>query len=88
MKKPFIYESPDGGATIYARRLGEKNRILIPNSGKKLSSEFLNNLSEEEIEENEFWYRIRKAGKSNAAIQNALDRVIILYKLSLEYEDV
>ena len=35
----------------------------------------------EEMKTNELWYRIRLAAKTNPALQEALDRTIVLYHL-------
>jgi hypothetical protein len=51
----YIYESPDGGNTIYRRRFGEKQRELYNNQSSETTSEESNNepavstLTEEEI---------------------------------------
>jgi hypothetical protein len=54
-KVEYIYESPDGGNTIYRRRFGEKQRELYNNQSSETTSEESNNepavstLTEEEI---------------------------------------
>ena len=51
----YIYESPDGGNTIYRRKFGEKQRELYNNQSSETKSEKSNNepavstLTEEEI---------------------------------------
>ena len=54
-KVEYIYESPDGGNTIYRRRFGEKQRELYNNQSSETTSEESKNepavstLTEEEI---------------------------------------
>jgi hypothetical protein len=74
----YIYESPDRGETIYRRKLGETNRELYRVSdavSEKLSA----------IKEDKLWGEIRRAAKSNKVLQDALERVILIYQLSKEY---
>lgn len=70
-----IFESPDGGETIYARLPGSTERILIK------ESEYLRKLRQA-ADERELWQDICEAAKSNTTLQEALDRVILLYHLS------
>lgn len=74
-----IYESPDGGKTVYSREFGEQERI----------QESINNEVVEAIDyiRNELlWDNIYHEAKTNVALQNALDQVILIYKLSREYK--
>jgi hypothetical protein len=74
-----IYESPDGGKTVYSREFGEQERI----------QESINNEVVEAIDHirNELlWNNIYTEAKTNVALQNALDQVILIYKLSREYK--
>jgi hypothetical protein len=71
-----IYESPDGGRTVYKREIGNLGRELIKED----------NTMHNEIIENQLWSDIRQAAKNNPSIQEALDRVKITYYLSNEYE--
>jgi hypothetical protein len=71
-----IYESPDGGRTVYKREIGNLGRELIKED-KALHNEIM---------ENQLWSDIRQAAKNNPSIQEALDRVKITYYLSNEYE--
>lgn len=38
----------------------------------------------EEMLQNQMWHLIRQAGKTNPALQEALDHVIMIYKLGKE----
>ena len=78
----YIYER-DKGVT-YAREFGAdpmtrqvvgwdyKPNYQPPTSGQQ------------EVDAHREWVQIRMAGKSNPALQKAIDNVIILYKLSVE----
>lgn len=75
-----VYESPDGGETVYARESGQPSRELYSQSDK----------AKERIagmRENQLWYKIRLAAKTNPTLQDALDQCIMIYKLSKEYPD-
>jgi hypothetical protein len=78
----YIYERT--GEEIYAREIGQTKRILIgyqyenkvdprTDDGRPLH---------EHLKEDKLWGEIRRAAKSNKALQSALDRVKILYELS------
>lgn len=80
----YIYER--SGEEIYAREVGKTERKLIgyqyenkidprTNDGRPLY---------EHIKEDKLWGDIRRAAKTNEALQSALDRVILLYHLSKE----
>lgn len=76
-----VYESPDGGETVYARKSGESSRQLY--SVSDTAKEKITRLKE-----NQLWYNIRQAAKTNPVLQQALDQCIMIYKLSKDYEDV
>jgi len=73
----IIYESPDNGETIYARYAGEQERWMVGQSYKAKSRI-------DAIRENQLWHDIRETAKSNPALQEALDRAIIIYELGKE----
>jgi hypothetical protein len=72
-----IYESPDGGQTIYERLPGSSARELIKDNrtvdGRPLH---------EHIMESKMWGEIHRMAKTNPTIKHALDEVILLYQLS------
>ena len=74
----YIYESPDRGETIYRRKFGEIDRELY-----RVSTEVSDKLSA--IKEDKLWGEIRRAAKSNKVLQDALERVILIYQLSKEH---
>jgi hypothetical protein len=80
----YIYER--NGDEVYAREFGEKDRTLIgykyemenkpdprTNDGRPLR---------EHIMEDQMWGEIRRMAKTNPTLQKALDRAIMIYKLS------
>jgi hypothetical protein len=71
----IIYESPDNGGTVYGRYAGTNDRWVVGYS--KDAKDTL-----ESIKEDKLWGEIRRAAKSNQLLQEALDRVKILYELS------
>lgn len=70
-----IYESSDGGETVYVRNSGEKNRELHSQSEEK--RELL-----EKIKEDKLWGDIRRTAKTNPTLKQALDEVVLIYTLS------
>jgi hypothetical protein len=78
----YVYER--NGEEIYAREVGKTERRLIgyqyenkidprTNDGRPLY---------EHIKEDKLWGEIRRAAKSNEALQLALDRAILIYHMS------
>jgi hypothetical protein len=76
----IIYESPDGGETVYARRNGSNIRELY-----SISDEQKEKI--QSIKENQLWHNIRVAARTNTALQSALDQCIMLYRLSENNEN-
>ena len=69
-----IFESPDGGETVYARQPGEHHRVLVKESERSQTKKQL-------IQENQLWQTIRNTARENPALQAELDRVKMLYYL-------
>ena len=80
----YVYER--NGEEIYAREAGKTERTMIgyqyenkpdprTNDGRPLY---------EHIKEDKLWGNIRRAAKTNEALQSALDRAILVYHLSKE----
>lgn len=71
---PKIFESPDGGKTVYSREPGSLDRTLewedddLSTAGKIL-------------QERRYWEEILDAAKTNTALHEAIERVKILYHL-------
>jgi hypothetical protein len=79
----YIYERQ--GGTVYAREMGApaEDRIEIGydwNLDKNPAR--VQGATRESILENQLWYDIRQAAKTNPALQTALDHAKILYHLS------
>jgi len=70
-----IYESPDGGETIYIRENGSNQRQLHSQSSRAVDLH-------EQIKEDKLWGEIRRAAKSNPTLKRALDEAILIYQLS------
>ena len=68
---PKIFESPDGGHTVFERDMGETYRTLLRENEDRVG----------QIREDKLWGEIRRMGKSNPVMQEELERVIILYHL-------
>ena len=75
----YIYESSDSGETVYAREMGAppESRIMIGQSW----------LAKEQIEKR-MWNDIYPNRNLNPALTEAVEKCIIIYKLSKEYKDV
>ena len=73
----YVYESPDGGETVYAREQGApvNTRIMI---GQSYNAK----VRIEERKEEELWKEIRAEAKYNVQLQEAINRVKVLYYLS------
>ena len=80
----YIYER--NGDEVYAREFGEKDRTLIgykyemenkpdprTNDGRPLREHML---------EDKMWGEIRREARTNITLQKALDRAIMIYRLS------
>jgi hypothetical protein len=73
----YIYESPDGGLTTYARLEGRTERVMIGQSWQA-----------KELVEQRMWNQIYAKRNTNLALQHAVEECIIIYKLSEDYKDV
>jgi len=70
----YIYESPDGGETVYAREAGSANREMIGQSNKAKSLL-------EKMQEDKLWGEIRCAAKQDIILQNMLNEVEVYFRL-------
>jgi hypothetical protein len=73
----YIYESPDGGETIYRRNLNDPgaDRELQYISEKRMNEQ-------KEMEADFLWKKIRKAAETNIALHNLLEKAKMTYILS------
>ena len=81
----YVYER--NGEEIYAREVGKTDRKLI---GYQYENKIDPRTSDgrplhEHIKEDQLWGEIRRAAKSNEALQLALDRAILVYHLSKDH---
>ncbi len=72
----YIYESPDGGLTTYARLEGTTERVMIGQSWQA-----------KELVEQRMWTEIYPKRNLNPALTEAVEKCIIIYKLSEENND-
>ena len=70
-----IFESPDGGRTVYARQPGSNSKSLHYQD-PKLKQEL------EDLENKRRWVEIFEARHNNAALDELCDKVEVLYELS------
>jgi|TARA_B110000503_G_scaffold72926_1_gene112760 hypothetical protein len=70
-----IFESPDGGRTVYARHPGSQHRSLHYQD-PKLKQEL------DELEQKRRWAEIFESRHSNIALNELCSKVEVLYELS------
>lgn len=70
-----VYESPDGGRTVYKRKAGSPTRELYLRD-PLLEQELIN------IENEERWAMIYHARKENPSLDDLCNQVEMLYQLS------
>jgi len=66
-----VYESPDGGQTIYERDVGSSERTLIKE----------NTPMRDQVREQQLWHDIRIAARTNVALADILDQAKMVYAL-------
>ena len=70
----YIYESPDGGHTVYRRRIGDSIRELVS------EDEYVHNARAKKE-----WLEIFDRKDSNPTLQAAMDRVILVHRLTKDH---
>ena len=70
-----VYESPDGGRTVYKRKSGTHERVLHA-IAPELEAEILR---QQKLNE---WVDIFNTADKSPALQEAIERVKVLYELS------
>jgi hypothetical protein len=70
----YVYESPDGGETIYKREMLASKKELVSQSPKALRKE--RSLK---------WNKILEASESDPVLQDLLDRAEVYYELKKEH---
>ena len=81
----YVYER--NGEEIYAREVGKTERKLI---GYQYENKIDPRTPDgrplyEHIKEDKLWGEIRRASRTNATLQEAMDRVILIYHLSKDH---
>jgi hypothetical protein len=81
----YVYER--NGEEIYAREAGKTERTMI---GYQYENKIDPRTGDgrplhEHIMEDKLWGEIRRAAKTNKALQSALDRAILVYHLSKDH---
>ena len=66
-----IYESPDGGRTVYERDVGNLGKTLIKEDRTRY----------EQMLEDQLWSQIRRRAQTHPGLQHELERVIMFYNL-------
>ena len=83
-KPKYIYESPDGGATIYARPIGAKptDRFVVPNGdGWSLPDTPYQREITRLNKEQELARGMFELARSNESLREALSHAIMIYNL-------
>lgn len=69
----YIYESPDGGKTVYAREQGKPHNERFVVGYQYDLFEDIN------------WHEIALHARQNPALQKVLERAILIHKVSKDY---
>jgi hypothetical protein len=69
------FENPHGGNTVFVRESDSLDRTLHLQSLE-------NSSLHQQISEDKLWGNIRRAAKNNPALQDALERAIMIYHLT------
>jgi hypothetical protein len=70
----YIYESPDGGDTVYAREFGKTERVMIGQNTRAKSVM-------DQLEEDKLWGEIQRIAKEDPGLADLLDRAKVYYQL-------
>jgi hypothetical protein len=74
-----IFESPDGGKTVYKRLPGTRQRELysdMTSDGRSLR---------EQLQENRMWDQIRRMSRTDEGLRDLLERAIVYYNLKKDH---
>lgn len=75
-QETYIYESPDGGHTVYRRQIGQSP-----------SEREIHSISDDEqdrllqFKEDKLWKEIRQSARTDPVLKDLLDRAIIYHQL-------
>ena len=70
-----IYESPDGGETVYVRESGSLQRQLHSESPRAIDLG-------KQMRDAQLWNQIHQEAKTNLALHHAIEQVKLIYHLS------
>ena len=68
-----VYESPDGGKTIYEREIGSTERVMIREDPER-----------KYIEQYKNWHEILKGARNNPTLHDLVEQAEIVYALIKE----
>jgi hypothetical protein len=74
MSGEYVFESPDGGHTVYRRHIGKLDRELV--SRDEFAQDKIDIIREDKL-----WGGIRRAAKTDPALKEMLDQVKVYYEL-------
>ena len=66
----YVYESPDGGDTVYRRRAGTEERSLVQSGPLR-----------KQLLRSQLWRGIFEAAESDPELHGMIDRIEIYYRL-------
>ena len=76
LQDKFVYESPDGGETVYKRKIGDSKRVITDESEQRVNELIF------ELKEEVEWRNIRQAAESNSVLRDMLDQIREYYYLT------
>jgi hypothetical protein len=76
LQDKFVYESPDGGQTVFKRKIGDSSRVITDESEQRVKELVF------ELTEDVEWQNIRYAAKSNSVLRDMLNRAREYYYLT------
>jgi hypothetical protein len=77
----YVYEKADG--VTYARKIGD-----LPDARFEIGRDYDSEKLHKDLMHSVLWGKIHRAAESNPALQEAIDRVIVIYELSRQDESV
>jgi hypothetical protein len=80
MSQEYIFESPDGGHTVYRRHPGKLDRELVSVDSHAQSLI-------DSVKETKLWGNIHRAAKTDPALKEMLDQVRVYYELKHNEKD-
>ena len=74
MQPPQIFESPDGGDTVYVRQPGAVERTVYYESFRKKKLQ-------EQLRHSKLWGEIHRASETDPVLKNMLDQIEVYHRL-------